>query len=85
MFPSIQWQLSLTYYANLRDEYLRYLNHEDDVELTAALTNRTDFETLLRSGKDWYGTLAASDKHIRTAKPQTLNERRHAACLPSAR
>ena len=136
-------------YANLRDEYLRYLNHEDDAELTAALANRADFETLLRSGKnyhryeldawnhaypllqkmtdeltkgdyeeffallwrevergnlhaedyaslydrtyyrlhgkDWYGTLAASDKHIRTAKPKTLNERRRAACLPSAR
>lgn len=33
-------------------------------------------------GKDWYGTLAASDKHIHTAKPKTLNERRRAACLP---
>ena len=144
-------------YANLRDEYLRYLNHEDDAELTAALASRADFEALLRSGKnyhryeldawnhaypllqkmtdeltkddyeaffallwrevergnlhaedyaslydrtyyrlhgkDWYGTLAAgvpsarptTDKHIRTAKPKTLNERRRAACLPSAR
>ena len=36
-------------------------------------------------GKDWYGTLAATDKHIRTAEPKTLNERRRAACLPSAR
>ena len=26
-----------------------------------------------------------TDKHIRTAKPKTLNERRRAACLPSAR
>lgn len=132
-------------YANLREEYLRYLNHEDDAELTAALASRADFEALLRSGKnyhryeldawnhaypllqkmtdeltkgdyeaffallwrevergnlhaedyaslydrtyyrlhgkDWYGTLAASDKHIRTAKPKTLNERRRAACL----
>ena len=33
-------------------------------------------------GKDWYGTLAATDKHIRTAKPKKLNERRRAACLP---
>ena len=164
-------------YANLRDEYLRYLNHEDDAELTAALANRADFETLLRSGKnrrsatdsganyhryeldawnhaypllqkmtdeltkgdykeffallwrevergnlhaedyaslydrtyyrlhgkDWYGTLAAgvpsarptTDKHIRTAKPKSLNrrsatdsganDRRRAACLPTAR
>ena len=144
-------------YANLRDEYLRYLNHEDDAELTAALASRADFEALLRSGKnyhryeldawnhaypllqkmtdeltkgdyeeffallwrevergnihaedyaslydhtyyrlhgkDWYGTLAAgvpsarptTDKHIRTAKPKTLNERRRAACLPSAK
>ena len=136
-------------YANLRDEYLRYLNHEDDAELTAALASRADFEALLRSGKnyhryeldvwnhaypllqkmtdeltkgdykeffallwrevergnlhaedyaslydrtyyrlhgkDWYGTLAASDKHIRTAKPKTLNERRRAACLPPAK
>ena len=133
-------------YANLRAEYLRYLNHEDDAELTAALASRADFEVLLRSGKtyhryeldawnhaypmlqkmtdeltkgdyeeffallwrevergnlhaedyaslydhtyyrlhgkDWYGTLAASDKHIRTAKPKALNERRRAACLP---
>ena len=143
-------------YANLRDEYLRYLNHEDDAELTAALASRADFEALLRSGKnyhryeldawnhaypslqkmtdeltkrdyeaffallwrevergnlhaedyaslydrtyyrlhgkDWFGTLAASDKHIRIAKPKTLNrrsatvsganERRRAACLP---
>ena len=29
-------------------------------------------------------SLAATDKYIRTAKP-TLNERRRAACLPSAR
>ena len=136
-------------YANLRDEYLRYLNHEDDAVLTAALANRADFEALLRSGKnyyryeldawnhaypllqkmtdeltkgdyeefyallwrevergnlhaedyatlydhtyyrlygkDWYGTVAASDKHIRTAKPKTLNDRRRAACLPSAK
>ena len=144
-------------YANLRDEYLRYLNHEDDAVLTAALASRADFEALLRSGKnyhryeldawnhaypslqkmtdeltkrdyepffallwrevergnlhaedyaslydrtyyrlygkDWYGTLAAgvpsarptTDKHIRTAKPKTLNERRRAACLPSAK
>ncbi len=144
-------------YANLRDEYLRYLNHEDDALLSAALANRADFEALLRSGKnyhryeldawnhaypllqkmtdeltkgdyeeffallwrevergnlhaedyaslydrtyyrlhgkDWYGTLAAgvpsarptTDKHIRTAKPKTLNDRRRAACLPSAR
>ncbi len=136
-------------YANLREEYLRYLNHEDDAELSAALASRTDFEALLRSGKnyhryeldawnhaypllqkmtdeltkgdyeefyallwrevergnlhaedyaslydrtyyrlhgkDWYGTLAASDKHIRTAKPKALNERRRAACLPSVR
>ena len=144
-------------YANLRDEYLRYLNHEDDAELTAALASRADFEALLRSGKnyhryeldawnhayplllkmtdeltkddyeeffallwrevergnihaedyaqlydrtyyrlhgkDWYGTLAAgvpsarptTDKHIRTAKSKTLNNRRRAACLPSAR
>ena len=136
-------------YANLRDEYLRYLNHEDDAELTAALASRADFEALLRSGKnyhryeldawnhayplllkmtdeltkrdyepffallwrevergnlhaedyaslydrtyyrlygkDWYGTLAASDKHIRTAKPKALNERRRTACLPSAK
>lgn len=151
-------------YANLRDEYLRYLNHEDDAELTAALASRADFEALLRSGKnyhryeldawnhaypslqkmtdeltkgdyeaffallwrevergnlhaedyaslydrtyyrlhgkDWFGTegrrpsveppLAAgvpsarptTDKHIRTAKPKRLNERRRAACLP---
>ncbi len=142
-------------YANLRAEYLRYLNHEDDAELTAALASRADFEALLRSGKnrrsatdsganyhryeldawnhaypllqkmtdeltkgdykeffallwrevergnlhaedyaqlydhtyyrlngkDWYGTLAASDKHIRTAKPKALKERRRAACL----
>ena len=152
-------------YANLRDEYLRYLNHEDDAVLTAALASRADFEALLRSGKnrrsatdsgansqlatdsganyhryeldawnhaypllqkmtdeltkldyeaffallwrevergnlhaedyaqlydhtyyrlngkDWYGTLAASDKHIRTAKPKALKERRRAACL----
>ena len=154
-------------YANLRNEYLRYLNHEDDAVLTAALASRADFEALLRSGKnyhryeldawnhaypslqkmtdeltkrdyeaffallwrevergnlhaedyaslfdrtyyrlhgkDWFGTegrrpsveptLAAgvpsarptTDKHIRTAKPKTLNERRRAACLPSAR
>ena len=154
-------------YANLRDEYLRYLNHEDDAVLSAALASRADFEALLRSGKnyhryeldawnhaypslqkmtdeltkrdyeaffallwrevergnlhaedyaslfdrtyyrlhgkDWFGTegrrpsveptLAAgvpsarptTDKHIRTAKPKTLNERRRAACLPSAR
>ncbi len=144
-------------YANLRDEYLRYLNHEEDAVLTAALASRADFEALLRSGKnyhryeldawnhaypllqkmtdeltkgdykeffallwrevergnlhaedyatlydrtyyrlhgkDWYGTLAAgvpsarptTDKHIRTAKPKTLNERRRAACLPSTR
>ncbi len=152
-------------YANLREEYLRYLNHEDDAELTATLASRADFEALLRRGKnyhryeldawnhaypllqkmtdeltkgdyeeffallwrevergnlhaedyaslydrtyyrlhgkDWYGTegrrpsvkptLAAgvpsarptTDKHIRTAKPKTLNERRRAACLPS--
>ena len=112
-------------YANLRDEYLRYLNHEDDAVLSAALANRADFEALLRNGKnqrsatdsganyhryeldawnhaypllqkmtdeltkgdyeeffDWYGTLAANDKHIRTAKPKTLGERRRAACLP---
>lgn len=136
-------------YANLRAEYLRYLNHEDDAELTAALASRADFETLLRSGKnyhryeldawnhaypllqkmtdeltkgdyeeffallwrevergnihaedyaqlydhtyyrlhgkDWYGTLSAIDKHIRTAKPKTLGERRRTACLPTAR
>ncbi len=30
-------------------------------------------------------SLAATDKYIRTAKPKTLNERRRAACLPSAR
>ncbi len=136
-------------YANLRDEYLRYLNHEDDAELAAALASRADFEALLRSGKnyhryevdawnhaypslqkmtdeltkgdykeffallwrevergnlhaedyaslydrtyyrlhgkDWYGSLAASDKHIRTAKPKALNERRRAACLPPTR
>ena len=157
----------LTDYANLREEYLRYLNHEDDNELTAALSSRADFEALLRSGKnyhryeldawnhaypllqkmtdeltkgdyeeffallwrevergnlhaedyaslydrtyyrlhgkDWYGTegrrpsvepsLAASvpsarpttNKHIRTANPKTLNERRRAACLPPAK
>ena len=39
-------------YANLRDEYLRYLNHEDDAVLTAALASRADFEALLRSGKN---------------------------------
>ena len=164
-------------YANLHDEYLRYLNHEDDAELTAALASRADFEALLRSGKnyhryeldawnhayplllkmtdqltkgdykeffallwrevergnlhaedyaslydrtyyrlhgkDWYGTegrrpsmeppegrrpsveptLAdgvpsarpTTDKHIRTAKQKTLNERRRAACLPPAK
>ena len=136
-------------YANLREEYLRYLNHEDDAELAAALASRADFEALLRSGKnyhryeldawnhaypllqkmtdeltkrdyeeffallwrevergnlhaedyaslydrtyyrlhgkDWFGTLTASDKHIRTAKPKTLNERRRAACLPSVK
>ena len=143
-------------YANLRDEYLRYLNHEDDAVLSAALASRADFEALLRNGKnqrsatdsganyhryeldawnhaypmlqkmtdeltkgdyeeffallwrevergnlhaedyaslydhtyyrlygkDWYGTLSAIDKHIRTAKPKTLGERRRAACLP---
>ncbi|MBR4715886.1 MAG: hypothetical protein IKP34_06890 [Bacteroidales bacterium] len=26
-----------------------------------------------------------TDKHIRTAKPKTLNERRRAACLPSVK
>lgn len=36
-------------------------------------------------GKDWYGTLAATDKHIRTAKPKRPNERRRAACLPPTR
>lgn len=41
-------------YANLREEYLRYLNHEDDAELTAALTSRADFEALLRSGKNYH-------------------------------
>ena len=154
-------------YANLREEYLRYLNHEDDAVLAAALASRADFEALLRSGKnrrsatdsganyhryeldawnhaypslqkmtdeltkgdyeeffallwrevergnlhaedyaslydrtyyrlygkDWYGTLAAgvpsarptTDKHIRTAKPKSLNDRRRAACLPPAK
>lgn len=41
-------------YSNLRREYLRYLNHEDDAELTAALASRADFEALLRSGKNYH-------------------------------
>ena len=133
-------------YANLREEYERYLNHEDDASLREALGNRQDFETLLRSGKnyhryeldtwnhaypellkmtesltrrdykdffallwrevergnlhaedyatlydrtyfrlhgkDWFGTLATTNKRISTSKSSKLSERRHAVCLP---
>ena len=136
----------LANYRQLREEYLRYLNHEDDAVLLSALGSREAFVTLLRSGKyypryeldawnhaypllqkmtneltkndyeeffillwrevergnihaenyaslydqtyyrlygkDWYGTLAATDKHIRTAKESQLAVRRRAACLP---
>lgn len=41
-------------YSNLREEYHRYLNHEDDAELTAALASRAAFESLLRSGKNYH-------------------------------
>ena len=133
-------------YPNLRDEYLRYLNHEDDAELREALGNREAFVALLRSGKnyhryeldawnhaypllqkmtdeltkgdykeffallwrevergnihaedyaslydhtyyrlygkDYYGTMAAVDKGVRTVKPRQLDQRRHTICLP---
>ena len=136
-------------YTQLRDEYLTYLNHEDNAELSQALTSRDAFETLLRSGKwyhsyeldawnhaypalekmteeltkadyqdfftllwrevvrgnihaedyaslydhtyfrlygkDYYGTLAQSDKKIRTVKPRQLDQRRKSICLPSSK
>jgi hypothetical protein len=41
-------------YRTLREEYLRYLNHEDDAELRTALGSREAFEQLLRSGKNYH-------------------------------
>ncbi|MBP9991088.1 MAG: hypothetical protein KBT45_06640 [Bacteroidales bacterium] len=41
-------------YPQLRTEYLRYLNHEDDKELLSSLQNRNAFEKLLQSGKNYH-------------------------------
>lgn len=41
-------------YQTLREEYLRYLNHEDDAELRTALGSREAFEQLLRGGKNYH-------------------------------
>ena len=75
------------FFALLWREVERGNIHAEDY---AQLYDRTYYRL---HGKDWYGTLAAgvpsarptTDKHIRTAKSKTLNNRRRAACLPSAR
>ena len=67
------------FFALLWREVERGNLHAEDY---ASLYDRTYYRLY---GKDWYGTLAATDKHIRTAKPKTLNERRRAACLPPTR
>jgi hypothetical protein len=67
------------------DAWLDSLPDTLTVPLRADYASLYDHTYYRLHGKDWYGTLAATDKYIRTAKPKTLNERRRAACLPSAR